>query len=88
MSRLVVIPLMCAAILGPAMAPVPAQEPAASASDSGGARLVGMKRIPQARFHRPEMGGERRRRDGARAAPVGLRQGRRDEGLLGGRAPG
>ena len=45
------------------------------------------QRIPQARVHRPQMGGERRRRDGAGASPVGLRQGRRDEGLLGGRAP-
>ena len=42
MSRLVVIPLLCAAILGPATAPVPAQEPAASAPTRRVALLVGI----------------------------------------------
>ena len=42
MSRLVIIPLLCAAILGPAMAPVLAQEPAASAPTRRVALLVGI----------------------------------------------
>ncbi|MGA7496744.1 MAG: SUMF1/EgtB/PvdO family nonheme iron enzyme [Isosphaeraceae bacterium] len=42
MSRLVVIPLLCAAILGPALAPVPAQEPAVSAPTRRVALLVGI----------------------------------------------
>ena len=42
MSRLVVIPLLCAGILGPAMAPVPAQEPAAGAPTRRVALLVGI----------------------------------------------
>src|SRR5271165_5955359 len=42
MSRLIVIPLLCAAILGPAMAPVPAQQPAASAPTRRVALLVGI----------------------------------------------
>ena len=42
MSRLVAIPLLCAAILGQATAPVPAQEPAASAPTRRVALLVGI----------------------------------------------
>ena len=42
MSRLVVIPLLCAGILGQATAPVPAQEPAASAPTRRVALLVGI----------------------------------------------
>ena len=42
MSRLIIIPLLCAVILGPATAPVPAQEPAASAPTRRVALLVGI----------------------------------------------
>ncbi|MGZ3303084.1 MAG: SUMF1/EgtB/PvdO family nonheme iron enzyme [Isosphaeraceae bacterium] len=42
MSRLVIIPLLCAGILGQATAPVPAQEPAASAPTRRVALLVGI----------------------------------------------
>ena len=42
MNRLVVIPLLCAVILGPAIAPVPAQEPAARSPTRRVALLVGI----------------------------------------------
>ncbi|MGZ3387065.1 MAG: SUMF1/EgtB/PvdO family nonheme iron enzyme [Isosphaeraceae bacterium] len=42
MSRLVIIPLLCAGILGQATVPVPAQEPAASAPTRRVALLVGI----------------------------------------------
>src|SRR5208337_3532762 len=42
MSRLVVIPLLCAGILGPAMSPVPAQESAAGTPTRRVALLVGI----------------------------------------------
>ena len=42
MSRLIIIPLLCTVILGPATAPVPAQEPAASAPTRRVALLVGI----------------------------------------------
>jgi len=50
MSQLLVIPLLCAAILGLAMAPVPAQEPRASAPTRRVALLVGINEYKKRGF--------------------------------------
>ena len=50
MSRLVVIPLLGAAILGPAIAPVPAQEPAARSPTRRVALLVGINEYKKRGF--------------------------------------